>query len=455
MNTYKTITNIPPAPGVYRFLDQKGRVLYLGKAKNLKNRIKQYFMKELGRGPAIEIMVKEAADIKWIETDSEIEAVILEAELIKKLKPKYNVRLKDDKSFLAIRIAKNGRVAGGRSGGEFPIVELVRFKNIDLSDRTADYFGPYPSGLLLKKSLQYLRKIFPFRDCSKTKFNTYRKKGRPCIYGDIRVCSGPCNDWVDEKQYVKNISYLKSFLRGKKKLIIESLEKEMNRLSRAKKFEEAALVRNKLAALNHLKDVAIGLRDDVFEKRIIFKRIECYDIANLPTGRQVSVNNYAVGSMVVFSDGKPDKDEYRKFKINSSVISSDQRESRDLSFKISPPTLSSRNDNESDLSRLKQVLERRFTNDWPNPDLIVIDGGTLQLKIALEVLQNSSLDIPVVSISKGPERKKNDFHYGNPFVASYLAGNEEAKNILISARDEAHRFAIEYYRKLHRKDLIK
>lgn len=107
MNTYKEITDIPASSGVYRFLDQKGAVLYLGKAKNLKNRIKQYFMKELGRGPAIEIMVREAADIKWIETDSEIEAVILEAELIKKLKPKYNVRLKDDKSFLAIRIAKH------------------------------------------------------------------------------------------------------------------------------------------------------------------------------------------------------------------------------------------------------------------------------------------------------------------------------------------------------------
>lgn len=399
----------------------------MGKAKNLKNRIKQYFMKELGRGPAIEIMVQEAVDIKWIETDSEIEAVILEAELIKKLKPKYNVRLKDDKSFLAIKIAKSGHPSPRlrSADGEFPLVELVRFKNIDLSDKTADYFGPYPSGLLLKKSLQYLRKIFPFRDCSKTKFNIYKRKGRPCIYGDIRVCSGPCNEWVDEKQYGKNISYLKSFLRGKKQLIIASLEKEMNRLSRAKKFEEAALVRNKLAALNHLKDVAIGLRDDVFEKRIIFKRIECYDIANIGS-------KYAVGSMVVFSDGKSDKEEYKKFKIR---VSDDQEQ--------------------SDLARLKQVLERRFGNNWPKPDLMVIDGGTLQLKIALEVLKDTGFDIPVVSISKGPKRQKNDFHYGNPFVASYLAGNDEAKNILISARDEAHRFAIEYYRKLHRKDLIK
>ena len=406
--------DLPAAPGVYRFLDEKGAVLYIGKAKNIKNRIRQYFLKELGRGPAIEQMVRLASSIKWIETDSEIEAVILEAELIKKLKPKYNVRLKDDKSFLAIKITKD----------EFPLVSLVRFKDIDLNDKTADYFGPYPSGLLLKKSLNYLRKIFPFRDCSKTKFVTYKKKGRTCIYGDIRVCSGPCNDWVNATQYRKNINYLKSFLRGNKKTVISSLEKEMAKLSQNQRFEEAALIRNKLAALNHLKDVAIGLRDDVFDKRIIFKRIECYDISNLG-------EEYAVGSMVVFVDGKSDKDEYRKFKVK---------------FAEGFPN--------NDLDRLKQVLERRFRNDWQKPDLIVIDGGPLQLKVALLVLKNSNLDIPAVSISKGPERKKNDFHFGSPFAANYFAGNNEAKDILISARDEAHRFAIGYYRKLHRKDLL-
>jgi len=237
---------------------------------------------------------------------------------------------------------------------------------------------------------------------------------------------------VNEAQYSKNISYLKSFLRGKKKLIIGSLEHEMNKLSKTKKFEEAALVRNKLAALNHLKDVAIGLRDDVFEKRIIFKRIECYDIANIGS-------EYAVGSMVVFIDGKPETDAYRRFRVKSG-------KSKVESLVEELPN--------NDLDRFKQVLERRFKNDWPKPDLIVIDGGVLQLKVAQEVLKQKNLDIPVVSISKGPQRLKNDFHYGNPFVASYLAGNVEAKNILISARDEAHRFAIEYYRKLHRKDLI-
>ena len=415
MDLKDKIKDIPKSPGVYHFLDENGAVLYIGKAKNLQNRLRQYFLKEIGRGPAIEQMVRLARDIRVLETESEIEAVILEADLIKKLKPKYNVRLKDDKSFLVIRITKE----------EFPVVELVRFKNVDLNDKKAYYFGPYPPGDLLRKSLQFLRKIFPFRDCTKTKWNTYHKKGRPCIYGDIRVCSGPCNDWVNKAQYAKNISYLKSFLRGRKKAVIGSLEKEMKRLSQTQRYEEAALIRNKLAALNHLKDVAIGLRDDVFDpEKAIFKRIECYDISNI-------MGDYAVGSMVVFANGKPDKDEYRKFKIKSADISA-----------------------ESDLARLQRVLERRFQNDWPRPDLIVIDGGELQLKVATKVLADFKLEIPTISISKGPERKKNDFHFSNTDIAKYFANNIPLQNICIASRDEAHRFAIEYYRQIHQKDML-
>ena len=466
------IKNLPKTSGVYHFVDDAGKVLYVGKAKNLKNRLRQYFLKELGRGPAIVQMVASASDIKYIETESEIEAVILEAELINKLKPKYNIRQKDDKSFLVIKIIKkNSCVIPAEAGiqtknkldprvkpeddnrrvlcNSFPPVELVRFKNVDLKDKSADYFGPYPAGEMLKNSLRYLRKIFPFRDCSAAKFRTYQRKNRTCIFGDIRVCSGPCAGWVNEAQYSTNIKYLKNFLRGRKQEVIFELQKEMKKLSTAKKYEEAALVRNRLGALDHIKEVAIGLRDDVFSsEKILFKRIECYDIANIG-------EEYAVGSMVVFADGKADKDEYRKFKINSSVISSDQRESRDLSKDFSNPDKSGgRNDNNNDLTRLKQVLERRFQNDWPLPDLVVVDGGELQLKIAKEVLRSMKFSIPVISISKGPKRQNNDFHFGDSDVAKYFQGNIPLQNICIAARDEAHRFAISYYRKLHRKDMI-
>jgi excinuclease ABC subunit C len=486
-NLKETIKNLPAMPGVYHFLDAEKTVLYVGKAKNLRNRLRQYFLKELGRGPAIEQMVRLASEIKYIETDSEIEAVILEAELIRKLKPKYNVRLKDDKSFLAIKIAKKSHSSGKDTGIQtigmiesgvcmtpdviskeaYPAVEFVRYKNIDLNDKSADYFGPYPSGLLLKKSVNFLRKVFPFRDCSKAKWASQSKKCRPCIYGDIRVCSAPCCGWTDEEHYNRNILYLKNFLRGKKKEIVKSLEKEMKQLSEARDFERAALVRDNLAALGHLKEVAIGLRDDVFDReKILFKRIECYDISNIS-------GEYATGSMVVMTDGKIDKDEYRKFKIRSCshpdsllrrsrpFLRHSERSEESPCTKVDRSFANSQDDNNlvaelpnNDLSRLQQVLERRLANDWPLPDLVVIDGGPLHLRVAKEVAKEFKFDFPIISISKGPERKKNDFHFSNSDIAKYFQGNTTLQNICIQARDESHRFAIEYYRKLHAKDML-
>jgi len=446
------IKNFPKAPGIYQFIDGDGKILYIGKAKNLQNRIKSYFLKEVGRGPAIDLMIQLARDIKWMTTESEIEAILLEAELINKLKPKYNVRLRDDKSFLVIKITKKISNSNPPAGGlisnqfpspkskiinncpeQFPCVELVRFKDVDFSDKSADYFGPYPSGLLLKKSINYLRKIFPFRDCSKTKYNTYRKKGRPCIYGDIRVCTGPCVNWVNEKEYQKNISYFKDFLRGKKGSIIKKLNSQMQDLSKAKRFEEAGLVRNKLNALDHMKDVAVGLRDDAFNgEKILFPRIECYDISNIG-------ESYVVGAMVVFKDGKKNTDEYRRFRIkNQEILKQVQDDTR----------------GESDLSRLKEILERRFKNDWPLPNLIVIDGGATHLNVAKDVLKKNKLEIPIVAIAKGKKRNKNEFHFSNEAIAKYVNRNKDLQNIIIQSRDEAHRFAINYYRSLHKKGMF-
>jgi len=397
-------------------------------------------------------MVGLANDAKYLVTDSEIEAVLLEAELIKKLKPKYNSRAKDDKSFLVIKITKKNpnikilnpkQIQNSKSKNSetdqdnFPCVELVRMANVDLSDKSAEYFGPYPAGLLLKKSLNYLRKVFPFRDCSKTKYNTYRKRCRPCIYGDIRVCTSPCADWVTKAEYQKNINYLKSFLRGKKSDIYKKLNSEMLKLSKAKRFEEASLVRDRLHALDHLKDVAIGLRDDVFDSgKILFKRIECYDISNIGS-------DHSVGSMVVFIDGKKDTDEYRRFKIRNP-----KSEIRNKS-QIENPNV------QNDLLNMKQILERRFNNNWSKPDLIIIDGGETHLSVAKRVLYSMKINIPVISIAKGARRKKNEFHFGDEKIAKYFHRNLSIQNISILSRDEAHRFAISYYRSLHKKNLFK
>lgn len=443
MNIKNKIKSFPASPGVYQFIDNSGGVLYIGKAKNLKNRIKSYFLKNIGRGPGIDNMVSLAKNIKYIETESEIEAIILEAEMVNKILPKYNIRLRDDKSFLVIKIEKPVQksilLRQGSAGQEvksqksnleynnseslYPKVELVRFKNIDTKDKSAEYFGPYPSGELLKRSINYLRKVFPFRDCSKTKFNTYQKKGRPCIYGDIRVCTAPCAEWTDQRGYNRNIVFLKHILRGKKREIVDKLTKEMKSLSRAKNFENAALLRDQLNALNHLKNVAVGIRDDIFNpSKILFKRIECYDISNIG-------GEYGVGSMVVFRDFKSDKDEYRKFKIKFA-------------------------DGANDLLMMREMLTRRFKNDWTLPDLIVIDGGETHLRIAFNILKKIKQDIPIVSIAKGPGRKKNEFHFSGASIAKYVKENKDLENVLISARDEAHRFAISYYRKLHKKDMF-
>lgn len=446
------LKDLPKSPGIYQFLDSEGQVLYVGKAKNISNRLKQYFLKELGRGPAIEQMVMLANDIKWIETESEIEAVLLEAKLIKNLKPKYNIRFKDDKSFLVIKITKE----------QFSKVELVRFKNVDLTDKKAEYFGPYPSGDLLKRSLRYLRKIFPFKDCSVTKFNTYKKKGRACIFGDIKICTVPCTLSISEKEYRKNINYLKAFLRGRKSEIIKKLEQEMAAYSKAQNYEAASLIRDKLQALGHLKEVALGIRDDAFSSStVIFNRIECYDISNIG-------GEFAVGSMVVFTGGKADKDEYRHFRIkyNPSRLGSQtsaskawtsrseadvsgimKRTNHDTKYKI-------HNTGMGDTQMLKEVLERRFKNDWPLPDLIIIDGGEQQLAVARQVLKSYNISVSVISISKGPKRKKNDFHFSDLKIGEYFKNRQELQKIAIQARDEAHRFAISYYRKLHRKAMI-
>jgi excinuclease ABC subunit C len=415
------IKEFPKNPGIYQFIGENGIILYIGKAKSLRNRVKSYFAKEVGRGPGIDQMVRRAIDIKYYETESEIEAVILEADLISKLKPKYNIRQKDDKSFLAIKITKE----------DFPRVGLVRFRDLDVADKSAEYFGPYPSGDMLKRSMRYLRRIFPFRDCTEAKYAQYSHMGRPCLYGDIGVCDGPCSNQEVKEAYNLNIKNLKNFLRGKKRQVIADLEKEMAKLSQGQHYEAAAVIRNRLRALDHLRDVGVGLKDDVLSPTaILFRRIECYDIANIS-------GQYSVGSMVVFRDGLPDKDQYRKFKIKKQKL-----ELQGYST-------------EGDTGAMVEVLERRLKNDWPLPNLIIIDGGLTHLNLTTKILKQKNLEIPVVSIAKGPKRDKNEFHFSNGAVAEYFHLNKELQTIAVKARNEAHRFAGAYYRKLHSKEMLK
>ncbi len=414
----ENISNLPKTPGVYQFIDKQSEVLYVGKAKNLKSRIKSYFAKEINRGAGIFAMVEKAKYIKFIECESEIEAVVLEAELIKKLRPKYNIRQKDDKSFALIEISKE----------DYPKVIISRFKDFEDQKSRSDYFGPYPSGDSLKKSLRYLRKIFPHMDCSKSKYNSYKKKNRPCLYGEIEICTAPCVNLIKKNEYRKNINYLKTFLRGGKKQVVTKLEKEMKVYSKKKKYEKASTVKKKLEALYHLRDVAVGIRDEMLQsENIIYKRIECYDVSNIG-------GEYAVGGMSVFVEGKKSLKDYRKFKIK---------------------TVKGAND----LLMLQEVLKRRIkkippAGGWPKPDLILVDGGVNQLKAIQIIVENNKLDIPVASISKGSKRDKNEFHFSDSPTAKYILSTLSMRNILLQARDEAHRFSINYYRTLHKKGMF-
>jgi len=422
------IDNFPKSPGVYFFLGSNGVVLYVGKAKNLKSRIKSYFLKSLDRGPVIDQMMEIASFAEYKETESEIEAVFLEAELIKKLHPKYNSALKDDKSFALIRISKE----------EYPTVTLVRSREIDQNKqlkKQAELFGPYSAGLALKKSIKILRKIFQFRDCSSVKYKVANKKNHQCLYGDLAICSAPCVGKILPEEYAKNIGYFKKFLRGRKKEIIKSLQRDMKIASKVGNYELAAEYRDKILALNHLHEVAIGLRDDNFDSsKIIFHRIECYDISNI-------MGNFAVGAMSVITDGKADNSEYRKFKIRTV-------------------------DGPNDIAMLREIIYRRFKNNWPRPDLLIVDGGINQLKVAKKVIEelklknsrtlvsNENFDIPIVGIAKGAKRDKNEFNFSNQNIAQYIKKTPMAEKSIILARNEAHRFAIQYYKLLHKKKMF-
>lgn len=383
--------NLPSSPGVYFYRDKHGNLLYIGKAINLKRRVGSYFQKKHA-DPRIEELVSRIAKIDYRETDSVIETLILEANLIKKHQPFYNIKLKDDKSFVNIAVSRE----------EFPRVFIMRlnakrlFKNIKIKK----LFGPYPSANTARTALRILRRIFPFRGVEKT------REGER-FYREIMAIP------EEKARYDAGIKNLVLFLSGKKKRIITNLKKEMQVLAKADDYEGAAELRDKIFALEHIQDVALIKESDWsedLEPKRVPSRIEAYDISNI-------FGEYSVGSMVVFTNGKIDKDEYRRFKIrNVKGI--------------------------SDTGMLAEVLDRRLNHsEWPMPDLIIIDGGLGQLNAVKKIVEARGLGIPLLSIAKGPTRK------GEKLFMTKNAPTLDRK-IILTMRDESHRFAILYHRKL-------
>ncbi len=424
--------NIPTTPGSYQYYDKSGMILYIGKAANLRNRIFSYWRSGAKHTPAKRAMVEKVAKIKWIEVGSEIEALLLEANLIKKFQPPFNIDLRDDKRHLYIKITED----------DFP--RILTTRSIDKSGK---YFGPFTSSLAVRETLKAVAKIFPygrFAIMPASQANKRKSRRYPEIYG---VPS-------DRKEYLKTIKEISAFLVGKRKNVekglkaeIENLQKDLSLKSKNSKETEERIRRLKFWLLQ-MKNVlahsnVLSLQDKYFsdtaELAKIFAlpkvpdRIEGYDISNL-FGRE------AVGSMAVFTNGEPDKKEYRKFKIKNINISSRRTKGR------------------GDTDMLKEILERRFNNSWPQPDLIVIDGGKGQLSAGLAVLKKIKADIPILAISKGEGLRSahapDKIFFPGAKRALVLPLASPALHVIKRVRDEAHRFAIGFHRQRRQKSIF-
>ena len=293
--------SLPETPGVYVMKDAEGRILYVGKAGNLRRRVSSYF--ERPHDVRIQTLVARIATIDHHDTETAIEALILEAELIKKLAPPFNVREKDDKSFLYIEIMKE----------KFPRVLLVRGR--DIAGKKGKRFGPFTSASSAREALKILRKIFTWSTHDPERIGTFK---RPCFDYEIGLCPGTCIGAITRKDYLKNIGHLKLFLEGKKARVVKNLEKEMAAAGKKLEFEKAAKLRGQIFALKHIEDTAFISDSEIVMPKagdlpVRPFRIEGYDISNIS-------GTLAVGSMVVFENGRPDRNEYRKFKIRTITV---------------------------------------------------------------------------------------------------------------------------------------
>jgi excinuclease ABC subunit C len=547
------VKEFPTQPGVYLMKASSSKIIYVGKAKNLRNRVRSYFQDLKDQSPKTKILVTHIAEVEYILTKTEVEAFLLEASLIKKHRPKYNIRLKDDKAYPYIKISWSD---------DFPRLYLSRKVKKD----GGLYFGPYTSGYLVHETIRFLNRTFKIRDCTDAVF---KSRKRPCMTYQIGRCTAPCVQYVTYEEYREDITGARDFLKGQDKKVVKSLEKKMQEASKHEQFEMAARLRDSIHAVKSIlqkqsvinaaseKDQdAIGFYGDDrgvlietvhirqgrvigtrphffplldindskedqrewlvsfinqyyednfipdelllpvdighdlvklleavlkercdFDVRVRFAtdekgrslvemahenakshfekhvtksedkkigleeiqnrlalpdlpvRVECFDISNFQGAETVA-------SQVVFEDGVPAKEYYRRYKIKS---------------------VENKN---NDFESMREVLTRRFEHDeYDEPDLIVIDGGKGQLGVAIRVLEELDLNhIPVVGLAKS--RTKGEFSDSEVKATEerfFLPGrqnpiifkpNSEAYHILVGIRDEAHRFAITYHRKL-------
>ncbi len=398
---------IPDTPGVYFFKDGKN-ILYIGKATILRGRVRSYFSKDLiaTRGPLLVDMVTRSNKILWQKTDSVLEALILEASLIKKYQPYYNTKEKDDKSFSYVCITKEA----------FPKVLVFRERSLKMSVYEEENnikfqakYGPFTNGVQLKEAMKIIRPIFPYIDAQSAKsdnFEFYRQIGLSPNVGTKEA----------QIAYDKNIKNLKLFFQGKKKIVISNFKKEMMLYARNKEFERAGEMKRRIFASMHINDIALLKSDNLLEKAGESFRIEAYDIAHMG-GRNM------VGVMVVLENGTVVKSEYKKFKIRTQSGS-------------------------NDTGALAEVLSRRLLHrEWQYPNLIVVDGSTTQINVAKAALMKERAEIPVVAVVKDERHKPKEILGDREYGLKY-------KREILLANSEAHRFAIAYHKKRRAKSFL-
>ena len=549
MNLQTKLENLPTNPGVYLMKNDQGEIIYVGKAVNLRNRVRSYFRELKPDQAKTKALVKHIADLEYIIADNELEALVLECNLIKKYRPKYNINLKDDKTYPFLKITNE----------DYPQVLVTRKVLKD----GARYFGPYPSVNELRNSLEMIRKIFPFRSCKQKVFTN----DRPCLNAHIQMCYAPCVGRISKEEYNEMIEEIALFFEGRQDGLVKRLRKEMEEAAENLDFEQAARLRDQLQGVEQImtqQKAVLGGEDDqdviamarginqccvqIFfvrggkivgrenyflrgtddssrgeviasfmkqfyltsqfvprhilleteleeqsileqwltekrESRVYLKvpkrgqakelvdlvgrnasealvrqeqeetyqelrtagvleqlqnmlgledvphRMECYDISN-------TQGTESVASMVVFVDGKPKKDQYRRFKIKTV-------------------------DGANDYASLKEVLTRRLKHGLAEqteggngkfsafPDVIMMDGGRGQVNIALEVLKELELSIPVCGMVKDSHHRTRGLYYNN--IEIPMDSHSELFLLITRMQDEAHRFAITYHRSLRGK----
>lgn len=423
------VKQFPTTPGVYLMKDSQGRLLYVGKAKNLRNRASHYFTKAAAEDARTADLVPLIADIDFLPAESEVDALLMEARLVKDVQPRFNIELKDNKTFpyLQIRIRE-----------EYPRVEFTRSPR----RRGVKLYGPFTSAKSLRYAMQVLQRIFQFRTCSLdiTEADPRWRWFRPCLLHSIRQCTAPCNFRVSKEDYRKQIRSLRLVLEGKKERLLAEMERDMLAASAGLQFEKAARLRDDIDALRKLGqrgDVQRDVQPEVFsvdpKKGMVGLRkvlglaqtprtIEGVDIAHLG-------GSDTVASLVTFIDGLPFKPGYRRYRIKSV-------------------------EGVDDFASIREVVTRRFKrlsqSEEVFPDILLIDGGKGQLNAALDAFRMLHIEPPcLISLAK---REEEVYRPGEEEPLR-LSRHAAALRLLQYVRDEAHRFAQHYHHILRRKKL--